>query len=136
MEDPVSKTMKHIKPIYPAFLMTDCPVLDDEKGGAYYMPEIEQVKNIKEGFLIKINGYFLNSFGGEDRGESTWVRVELVLSKYNMFIGRVISPVFVKSVLASRTSYLAFYPENVAEIFDPDPELATKDIINIFSTGK
>jgi len=129
MEDPVSKTMKHIKPIYPAFLMTDCQLFDDQTGGAFYVPQIEDLENIKEGFFVKINGFFFKSTEAEGRNESTWVRVETVLPKYGMFIGRVISPVFVETVLASKTAYLAFYPENVAEIFDPESNLCGKDII-------
>lgn len=117
-------------PVYPSFVLQDRQLLADIKDHVFILPELEDAKSLRKGDLAKVVGYVQNRTDNSFRCESIWLQVESALSEYGMYIGQVISPVFVETVLDSKISYLPFYPENVAEIFGRNSKSQAVDAIN------
>ena len=113
------------KPIYPHFVLKDFVQLFDEVGFEFYLPESERCKTLKEGDLVKVFAHcreYLDQKPTEGTGE-LWLRVEMILPKYEIYIGRAIDTNFIESVLKSKIQYIPFFERNIADIFQPDVDL-------------
>ena len=118
--------MKNINsPVYPTFVLQNRQLLADMYDHIFHLPELEAAKSLKPGDFAAVVGYIQNYEDDSGRWESTWLRVEVALPEYRVFIGRIISPVFVETIFDSKIEYLPFFPENVAEIFTKDCESRT-----------